>query len=211
MLHSSDYFKYFPFVAYDLTGLGNPIVVPNIFFRMKIMEAIRQNSVIYYPYYCQENDTPEIIADKYYKDQSLGWLILMTNNMIDPQYDWFLSYDMFINYLNSKYGSVDTAQTQIYSYTKTVTRVNSLTQESFATVSNIDAVTYTNTPASVFQEVGLTDGSSVAITTSTQIVYAFDYEYNLNEQKRNIQIISKVYMDQIVQEMLILTNNAKGY
>ncbi len=216
MASTSNFFDQFPTVSYDLTGnINNAITVPNIFFRLKLVDALRNNSVIYYPYYCQEGDTPEIIAYKYYQDISKGWLILLTNNIIDPQFDWFLDYTSFIKYIQFKYGGtssdpavgIQNAQTQIAAYQKIITKTNS--SGNFVTTINIDATTYNNTSNYEFQEVNLSDGTTTSITTTTNILYAFDVEYSLNEQKRLIQIIAKEYLDQIEQEFEALTNQAK--
>jgi hypothetical protein len=65
---------------------------------------------LYYTYDIQEGDTPEIIAHKYYGDSYRYWIVLFANELLDPQWDWPMTYKMFEQYLADKYPS-----TNIYS------------------------------------------------------------------------------------------------
>ena len=101
----SKYFDKFPKVAYDInnTLYSTREAVTNIFFRLGIMRQALQNSDAYYVYDIGEGDTPEIVAEKVYGDSGAGWLILYANQMIDPQFDWYLDYEQFNKYVASKY------------------------------------------------------------------------------------------------------------
>ena len=196
------YFNKFPLLAYDLTGIPNvqPELVRNVFFDLKIRDAIKQNALIYYPYYIKDNETPEDIAYKYYKDSNKHWLVMFANSIVDPQYDWPLSEMAFQNYIIAKYNSLANAQTLINHYTKTITSVDSATGIESATIVTIDQNTYNTTPAFTFQEINLQDGTTVAITTTTEIVSCWDYEYGQNEAKKQIQLLDAQYADQIQTE-----------
>ena len=54
-----------------------------------------------------DGETPEIVADKFYNDSELYWIILMANEMIDPRFDWPLSYVNLLNYVDNKYGTAN--------------------------------------------------------------------------------------------------------
>ncbi len=101
------YFNSFPLITYNLSKYPaqSPLSLRNIFFRLKILDTIKKNALIYYPYYVKDNETPEIIAYKYYNDASKHWLVMLANDIVDPQYDWPLDYNSFIRYIASKYGS----------------------------------------------------------------------------------------------------------
>lgn len=199
---TTGYFNRFPNLNYDLTGnsSNNPVVVKNIFFRFHILNSILNNSFVYYPYYVNDGETPETIAFRYYKDVTKHWVVMMANKIVDPQYDWPLAYDAFITYITNKYGSIANAQTQIYNYQKVVTKHDSITGNITTNTFSIDLNTYNNTPQKTFQQINLVDGSTVAITTTTSIQMAFDYEMALNEAKKNIILIDKQYIQQIDQE-----------
>jgi hypothetical protein len=99
------YFGKFPLIYYNLSedNFSNPILVRNVFFRFKILESIKNNLLIYYPYNIKDGETPEIIAYKYYNDSEKHWLVLMANEIINPFYEWSLTNDAFLKYIESKY------------------------------------------------------------------------------------------------------------
>lgn len=201
------YFDNFPMIQYSLGGgiYSNPTSVRNIFFRVKILDSVQANSLIYYPYYVKENETPEDIAYKYYKDVTKHWVVLMANNMVDPQFDWPLSYDNFIKYLSLKYGSLAVTYNTIHHFEMMVSKQNNINNPPVITTFTIDQNTYDNSPGSAFSEVNLQDGTTVAITTTTSEIFVYDYESQLNENKRQINLISNQYISQIDAEFLSLT------
>jgi hypothetical protein len=68
------------------------IVVTDIFKRFKFLESFKDDLRFYQEYYIQDNETPEQVAWKFYQDTSWWWLILLFNNILDPFFDWPLSY-----------------------------------------------------------------------------------------------------------------------
>ena len=54
-----------------------------------------------------DSDNVESLAEKYYGDASLSWIILLTNNIIDPMSEFVLSTKNFDSLINTKYsGSI---------------------------------------------------------------------------------------------------------
>ena len=47
-----------------------------------------------------------MIADQYYGDSSLDWIVYLTNNITDPQWEWPLPQEVFDDFIRSKYGSI---------------------------------------------------------------------------------------------------------
>lgn len=125
----SPYFDSFPKIPYDINGDGlNTETVTNIFKRFGILKNVLSNASSYVLYEVEENDTPEIVAEKMYNDAGAGWIILYANKMIDPQFDWPMNDEVFRKYIVRKYGSVANAQTTYHHYEKVVeTRVGDQT------------------------------------------------------------------------------------
>jgi len=200
------YFEKFPLYFYNLNTDKNKKsdIVTNILARTKMIDSVINASLVHYTYDVQDGDTPETLASKYYDNPNRHWIILFANNIMDPIYDWPLSTRNFANYIDAKYGSYATASTTIHHYEKIITKTDSVT--STITVKNfqIDANTYANTAASTTETFNLKDGNTVRIVTTKNIVYAYDYEDNLNESKRSIKIIDKAYVDQIENELMLL-------
>jgi len=220
------YFDKFPVLLYNIEGkrLSTYQTTTNIFFRVRVIREILANISAYYEYLISDSDTPEILADKVYGNPEAHWLILMTNDIVDPQYDWPLNSTNFNNYIIKKYGSIANAQTQIHHYEKVVTREEQLTgivTESRFTV-NEDKLTnntldvpydyYENLPET--QEVNtydLQNGRTVVEIIRRDAITCYDYENDLNEKKRAIKIIKPEYYGQIVREFDELTNTKPRY
>ena len=122
------YFTFFPSIAYDIAGKrrSNYQTVTNIFFRLRIIRSVLSNFSSYYEYLISDSDTPEILADKVYGDSEAHWIILLANDMVDPQYDWPLNTRDFTNYIIKKYGSIENAQTTYHHYEKVIRREEQL-------------------------------------------------------------------------------------
>jgi len=58
----------------------------------------------------------DIISNAYYKDPNLDWLLWLTNDIVDPYYQWNLSEQDFSDYLIKKYGSVENSIRKIVFY-----------------------------------------------------------------------------------------------
>lgn len=203
------FFQPFPFTTYDITGDQPKILklVKNIFARTKFLDSIKAQTYIYYLYDIKDGDTPETLAYNYYGNANRHWIILMTNDIVDPFYDWPLTYTNFIEYIKSKYGSVETAQTTYSHYEKVISKVDSVTTTETINKYKIDYDTYLTLPSSNIQNISLKDGNTVTITTTKSTVSYYDYEYELNENKRTVKIIDKQYIGNIEKEMKLLLQN----
>jgi hypothetical protein len=128
------YLDLFPKIAYDPTKTlysTNFNTVTNILFRIGIIKEYVNNTTAYYDYVIQDGEKPEILAERFYGSPEAHWIIILANDIVDPQYDWPLNYDEFNNYIIGKYGSVANAKTTIHHYEKVVTREESTTGSFF--------------------------------------------------------------------------------
>lgn len=101
------YFKEFPKLFYSTSlGLKNFKSVTNIFANVKFLRDVLLNTDVYYNYDVKDGERPEDIAHKLYKDSEKHWIILLANNVVDPQYDWVMGQQQFDSYINKKYSSV---------------------------------------------------------------------------------------------------------
>ena len=100
------YFKEFPKLVYSTSlGIKNFKTVTNIFANVGFIKEVLANSDLYYEYSVKDNERPEDIAAKIYKDVDKHWIILLANGIVDPQYDWVMGQNTFENYLKKKYTS----------------------------------------------------------------------------------------------------------
>ena len=97
------YFEKFPVISY------NGSLAVNITERTTLLNGVYNNPTLYYQYDIKHNERPDNIADRYYQDEYMGWILLMTNKVIDPYFDWYLDPDTFKNFIIKKYGTYNNA------------------------------------------------------------------------------------------------------
>lgn len=185
------YFDTLPkIIQSDNVGISR--IFTNIMARASIIPEVLKNPMVYYNYSIQDSDTPEIVAHKYYGDSYRYWVVLFANKMLDPQWDWPMSGRVFDDYIESKYGQSE-AQSTIHHYEKIITQFDYGTNTETVNKVQIDLLSYNNL---VEQTVVATLPTGVvSVTTTKKAVTLYDYEYDLNESKRNINILNAAYID----------------
>ena len=206
------YFNYCPKTVYTLNSLDVETVT-NITSRFGFEQSFKDNSAVYYEYDIQDSDTPEIIASKFYGDSEKHWVVLMINDIVDPQFDWPLDQRTIISYIDEKYlanasvGQSGTtwAQANIHSYYKVETRTTNSTGTELQSKLEIDANTYANVAATT-SNLTLNDGNSITITTTKETKSYYDYEVEENEAKRTIKLLKPEFVSSIEEEIKIIFN-----
>lgn len=101
------YFEKFQTVSY-----ANTIAV-DLTQRTAVLNSVYNNPALYYPYDIQNGERADQIADRYYNDQYMTWVMYLTNRVIDPYYDWYVDSDSFKEFIVKKYGSIEKATSKI--------------------------------------------------------------------------------------------------
>lgn len=175
----------------------NSVVMTDLMARCSIIPEILKNPMVYYDYDVQDGDTPEIVAYKYYGDSYRYWIVLFSNQVTDPQWDWPLSSNDFDAFIANKYQDFNPYST-VHHYEKNVTQYDAPTQITTTKNIIIDQTTY-NSLATSTNTYTLPTGS-VTITISKSAVSYYDYELNLNESKRSIKILNSIYVDELEKQ-----------
>ena len=202
----SKYFNFFPKTLYT-TDAKNADVVNNITSRFNFEETFKNNTAVCYEYDIQDSDTPEIIAAKFYGDSERHWIILLFNDILDPQFDWPMDYRTLISFINNKYSASanvgqsgsNWAQSHTKSYYKIETRTTISTNTITVNEIEIDANTYANVTSSS-SNVTLADGYIITIAVSKDTQSYYDYEMELNESKRSIKLLKPEFVSAVEEE-----------
>lgn len=101
------YFENFPYTLYSLDDRKTVQLVKNILLRVALREEIKNNLTIYDEYDVKDGETPEIVADKFYNDPTLHWVILHINEILDPRFSWVHSVNNLSLYVSGKYNDVN--------------------------------------------------------------------------------------------------------
>jgi hypothetical protein len=195
------YFNSFPKIL-SKDAAGNSMVLTNLMIKSSIIQNIIKNPMLYYEYDIQEGDTPEIIANKYYGDVYRYWIVLFSNQIVDPQWDWPLTSKKFESYIESKY-SANTAMlnSTVHHYEKVETFHN-LEGTSQVIRTYLKELDYNNLVTST-QTFSFSSGA-VELVTDKRIVSIYDYEDEINESKRTIRLLNASYVPQIESELSTL-------
>jgi hypothetical protein len=177
---------------------GNSVMYRNIMARLSIIPSVLKNPLIYYEYDVQEGDTPEIVAYKYYGDVNRYWIVLFSNQMMDPQWDWPLDYRNLVSYIEDKYQD----PTGIHSYQKIITLTNLLENTTTVNTYTISESEYDD----IVEETRTIEMSSgnVVYQLQKKSLTNYEYEVELNDSKRSIKLLNRDYASQLEQEFQAL-------
>jgi len=166
------YFSQFPKVSYDVRGNGIPQSMTNITKRVRFRNYIKSNYVTFDFYDVKSGETPEYIANEFYGDSRLHWIILLTNDILDYYNDWPMAVEQFEKYVYSKYDDVNAIHHYEYE------------QESGDTTFLIE----------------LPNDSATTIPVGATAITNYEYEEKIQENKRRIRLIQPRFIGQIKRE-----------
>lgn len=98
------YFQKFPGILYQDKACINLLA------RVKLKDELKRKLATYYNFELREGMRPDTVAGAYYKDPYLSWLVYIANDIVDPSFEWYMDQETFHNYVISKYGTVEAAQ-----------------------------------------------------------------------------------------------------
>ena len=181
----ANYFTNLPKVGYDINGTGKDsfLSVTNIMKSVRFKPSILEDITDYYPYFVKEGERPDIIAHAQYGNIGYAYLIMLVNDIYDPNFDWPLSAQIFEKYIINKYGSVTTAISGVKNYYQIVRAevARTGTSERIPEVKFVvDETTYD----------ALDSGDRTTLSN-------YDYEVELNDAKREIKLINPAFIRDI--------------
>mgnify|MGYP002507744209 CR=1 FL=1 len=99
------YFDRFPIVDYD----GD--IAKNILARVDFTEKTKRDIYSTFEFTLEEGfERPDLLSYNYYGSSKFDWMIYLTNNIVDPYYDYYKSSEDFNSYIATKYGSNSNAR-----------------------------------------------------------------------------------------------------
>jgi len=99
------YFDRFPIVDYD----GD--IAKNILARVDFTDKTKKDIYSTFEFTLEEGfERPDLLSYNYYGSSKFDWMIYLTNNIVDPYYDYYKSAEDFKSYMETKYGSNSNAR-----------------------------------------------------------------------------------------------------
>ena len=100
------YFQKYPLTVFTLDNYESLQILPNLTIRSRFLSNVVTNTAFYEEYQVQSGETPEITASKFYGDSGLHWIVLQSNQILDPRFGWPLDQFDLKKFTLSKYGNL---------------------------------------------------------------------------------------------------------
>ena len=194
------FFEKFPSLYYTLDNGKSVQTVTDILRRVVLSTEIRKNEAFYDQYDIKDGETPEIVANYFYGDPQLHWIVLMANDIIDPRFEWPLSYYNLIQYCKGKYGDDQIYHTHHYINEVEFVVDGSRVVEEASTYENPIPIVFETSGA--FESTLLFQNYNIKLTPVTN----FEHEEKLNEAKRRILVIKPSIVSEIDSTFTQLVN-----
>ena len=187
------FFNIVPDIEYDEKPISYPfsesdfVVAKNFFRRYKINDDIFEYAVFFKKYTIKDGERPETLAEKFYGNQFYDWVILLTNNMVNAQYDWprtnYEVYKMVEQEFDDPYSEISH-----YEIKETIGH--------YQAGLHVDKTFYDSTHK-------LNIGGSVQIKNGNEIaspITVAEYYQEENEKKREIYLLKSRFLESFVKD-----------
>ena len=198
----SKYFRYYPQTQYAFANGSFTIEksVKNISLKTSLINNLSQNDPYsFLRYTIREDEKAEDIADFYYDDPAMSWLVYFANNIVDPYTQWPKTYENFTEYFRKKYASQALPTgTDAIVWGQDTTRTDNIVHW-----KKTDDETILISPDSYIRAQTF-NGDFVAGDWTA--VRRFDYEMEENEELRNIILVNTSYAPTVLENLRSLLN-----
>jgi hypothetical protein len=186
------YFRQFPDLDYPSLGNDRQSVydynrVKNIFKRAVIRDDIYDSYVTFEKYSIQGDERPDNVAELFYGDPILDWVILITNNIINIRDQWPMSNSDFYNYLTEKYTDDQLSNVHHYETQLILDGSNRLIQPEGNWVDSDHSVTFL-------------DNGVLKTESRIKLITYLQHEIALNDQKREINILKPQFLETFLRD-----------
>jgi hypothetical protein len=194
----ASYFRQLPKFDYvsrnaDEKTISDYIEVKNLFKRGKLREDIFGNLSFFTKYSIIGDERPDNIAYNVYGEETLDWVILLSNNILNIQTEWPMTQQVFDRFVLSKYGDYNTLYNgihhyesrEILNYSGNIVIPKGLKIDEDYSVNYYDFMTE----------------QDVLVTDIAQPVTNYDYENKIQEDKRNIFILKPLYLNVVFNDI----------
>ena len=198
------YFRELPNISYvsllpNQNRSDERIEVKNLFRRAKLRTDVDQSVTAFDYYQVQDNERPDIIAQKIYENPELDWVILVTNNITSMRNQWPLSNNELYNYCLEKYGSdLAIMQTHHFETQEVKDMFGRIVLEGKLIVDQNFTFTYSK------------EDNSVETLNPAQSVSNYTYEQRLNEEKRQIRVLKPGFLTAFISDFRNIMKHDKS-
>jgi len=185
------YFRELPNLLYpsylsDKNSSLNYTEVKNLFRRVKLRDDLQNALTLFNKYEIPEGSRPELVAEEFYGNPELDWVVLITAGIINVRDDWPLSDRDLYNYAYEKYGT-DLNSTRFYETTEVKDPNGRLILPAGKVVDGTFTIPNPADPTATLNPVtGISN---------------YEYEVRKNNKKRSIYLLKPKYLQQFLNDM----------
>jgi len=191
------YFKHVPNFDYvsrlpNRQYINDYVQTKNLFKRVKLSDEVFGNLNFFGKTIIKTNERPDNVAFRVYDDESLDWLILLSNNIINYESEWPMDQISFDNYLMSKYGSYENMyNVHHYETQEILDGNNNLILKKGLEVPQDFSMTYYDSSV----------GTEMIANNITDGITNLQYEEKIQEEKQSIYMLKPRYLSVILNEI----------
>ena len=186
------YFSLIPNISYDEKPISYPfsesdfVTAKNFFRRYKLNDDIFSYATFFQKYAIIDGERPDQLALKAYGDPFYDWVILLTNNMVNAQYDWPMTNYELQKVLEEEF---DDAYSEIHHY-------ETIKIGQYAAGLHVDETFFNGQhKVNVNGTISLKNGSEICGPVTVAEHYTRE-----NEKKREIYLLKPDYFQSFVDD-----------
>lgn len=202
-------FNYIPDVKYDVKPVQYPftqsdfITAKNFFRRFKLNPDVFDYALYYDRYAVLDGERIDNVAKKFYGKASYDWILVITNNLVNPLFDWPMSDNAVRKFAEQKYQ--DPYSEILYYETEEVKAGFKMSTDLSGSTSDVVALEGGLKVSKKFYDSPFTyyDGTNnitVAGSTVSKAITAIEHELRENEKKREIYILKGNLVSGFIKE-----------
>lgn len=200
---ATNFFENFPHIAYSLDDGETEQVVVDIFKRAILSKEFQNNNSYFETYEILGGETPEDLSYRFYGTSKLHWLILLTNSIIDPRFEWPLSEENLFKQTKDKYGS----ERDVFTINRAINAKGYQVETFFVLLEDS---THKNPKRLLIEspnDLGINTPIAYKETeTGTSFESNYEVEETKNESKRLIKILKADIVERVITDYNNLIN-----
>ncbi len=163
--------------------------VKNLFRRTKLRDDLQNVFTLFDKYEIPDEFRPETVAEEFYGNDELDWVVLTTAGIVNVRNEWPLNNRDIYDYSFEKYGDNLNA-TRFFETKEIKNSSGSIILEKGKVVDSDFVFKYYDTN-------GIVEVKGTNVRTG---VSNYDYEVRLNEEKRSIFVLKPEYLQQFLSD-----------
>ena len=208
------YFRELPNIAYQspLTHKNSSrdyILIKNLFRRTKLFDFLKNNVSVLDKFTIGIGDRPDTVAEELYGDATLDYVVVLVAGIININQEWPLPDNKVYDFALEKYGSEE--KMNEIKYYETLEIIDDQNRQILppdlivdvdfkidGTVNKFPSTRYTLKAMTGNRQLDDKDEFGVLTDNIARAVTNLEYEYTVNENKREIDILNPSYLQMFI-------------